>query len=143
MSKDKPNEGFNESDEFYMDESELFEENQMTLIEQQLDLVLSEMEKKVVECRENLSYSEQHDFKTNFEIIARYVTAISEISMLQADVDAGIIEEEVVIEKIKGITLRVKELSFDDLNDYAKQNGTEVKVVAEDKDAQDDDDFNF
>ena len=97
--RDNGNDGYNENDDFYMDESELFAENQMTLIEQQMDLVLEEMEKKVAECRENLSYSEQHDFKTNFEIIARYVTAISEISMLQGEVDAGIIEEAVVIEK--------------------------------------------
>lgn len=142
MSKDKDN-GYNENDEFYMDEDELFAENQMTLIEQQMDLVLQEMEKKVAECRENLTYSEQHDFKTNFEIIARYVTAISEISMLQADVEAGTIEEALVIEKIKGITLRVKELTFEDINDYAKQNGTDVKTVSPDSPIEDNDDFDF
>jgi hypothetical protein len=139
MSKD----GYNESDDFYMDDSELAAENQMTLIEQQMDLVLGEMEKKVAECRDNLAYSEQHDFKTNFEIIARYVTAISEISMLQADVEAGTIEEAVVLEKIKGITLRVKELSFEDINDYAKQNGTEAKTVSPDAPIEDNDDFDF
>jgi len=140
MAKDKDD--YNQNDEFFMNEEELFAETQQTIIDTELDKVLEAMEKKIAEARENLGYAEKGEFQQNVQMISRYVTAIIEIEQLEKLLEDGETSEDEVLDRIQKINLSVKELTFTDLTEYEKANKGETQV-ADDKDIEDPDEFDF
>jgi Fe-S-cluster formation regulator IscX/YfhJ len=133
-------------DEFELNDDELSAESQMSIADEQKVKVLNNIKTKIDEAISNLNYSEKEEFKTNFSIIARYVSVIIDIENMEQDEN---ISEEELLEAIEAIEITVKELSFQDLKEIESKSKT-VDLGNSDNDGDTpkgpsatDDDFDF
>jgi hypothetical protein len=127
-------------DDFILNESELHKENETSKVGKAKADILKVVSKKIKEAEDNLNYSENSEFENNINIASRYLTAIMEINMMEADKS---IEESVLLEKISKIEIRVKELSIEDLR-KGDTDGDAPGIIIKDTDTKlDDNDFNF
>jgi hypothetical protein len=128
------------SDEFFLNDDELFEENSMSDIDKaKLDL-LEFVEKKVQEAKDNLTYSETAEFDTNINTISRYITGIMEINMAESDPE---LSEDDIVQMIKVVEQRTKELSIEDLRKMKKEKEAAPASLGSDTEDFSDDDFQF
>jgi Fe-S-cluster formation regulator IscX/YfhJ len=134
-------------DEFELNDDELSAESQMSIADEQKVKVLNNIKTKIEEAISNLNYSEKEEFKTNFSIIARYVSVIIDIENMEQDPD---ITEEELLEAIESIEITVKELSFQDLKEIENKSKTVNLGETGDNDgdkpkgpSSTDDDFDF
>lgn len=132
-------------DDFFLDDDELSGESQLSMADEQKIKVLETIKTKIDETIANLKYSEKEEFKTNFSIIARYVSTIIDIEAMEQDEN---ISEEELLEAIEHIEITVKELSFQDLREIERKSKT-VELDTGDNDGDKpkgpvvDDDFDF
>jgi hypothetical protein len=129
-------------DDFELNEDELAAESQLSIADEEKIKILEVMKKKIIEAIDNLKYSEKEEYKANFAVISRYVSAIIDIEQMEQNPE---ISKEELLEAIEKIEITVKELSFQDLKQMEEKSKT---VIVEDEEdngdsKKTDDDFDF
>lgn len=120
-------------DDFFLDDGELGDESQLSIVDEAKLKILETIESKIKEAKDNINFFERSEFQTNFSIISRYVGAIIDIERLEEN-DENLSDEE-IIERIEEIELTAKELSFNDLKEY---NNKDNKIEFDKNDDSDD-----
>jgi hypothetical protein len=131
-------------DDFELNEEELAAESQLSIADEEKIKILEVMKKKITEAIDNLKYSEKEEYKANFAVISRYVSAIIDIEQMEQNPE---ISKEELLEAIEKIEITVKELSFQDLKQMEEKSKTVIVEDDEENKSDDknktDDDFDF
>jgi hypothetical protein len=133
---------YNDNDDFFLDDSELFEDNQLSLADKAKIKVLEKFKEKLDEAINNIEYLEKSEYRSNLNIIARFVGEIMQIEQMEEAQKEGAVTEEQLLEAIETIEMRIKEITISDLQKLENKNET-VEVNTDNTKGGIDDDFDF
>lgn len=101
-----------EADDFYLDDDELGEENQMSMVDEAIYKSLEGMQKSITELMNNLKFNEVQDQKNSLRLIAMHLDS----AITLANIDENNLTEEEVFEEIEKVLKQTTELTFSNID---------------------------
>ena len=101
-----------EDDGFYLDDDELGEDNQMTLVEEAVFKTVEAMEKTLKEFKDNLRFREIQDQESQVRILSSHLDSILKLR----NIDTSELSEEEIFEEIENVYKRTTELTFSNID---------------------------
>lgn len=112
-----------EDDDFFINDDELAEENQLTITDTAMMNLLDSIIRAAQDMKDNLKFSEKTDSRNNLQLITSFVGCLNELS--KADLDKLSADEaESIIDKILRQTT---ELTFNNIDEVLP--GTEEEIT--------------
>lgn len=102
-----------DNDDFFIDDNELAEDNQMSLVDDAICKSIDAMEKVIKDLRSNLIFNEQKDARNNLRLLSMHLDAAIQL----AGIDESELSEEEVYDKIEAVIKQTTELTFTNMND--------------------------
>lgn len=99
-------------DDFFLDDSELAQDNQMTIVDDAIYKSLDSMEKAITELKNNLKFNEQVDAMASLKILSMHLDSAIRL----ARIDEDNLSEEEVQEEIENVIKQTTELTFANIN---------------------------
>lgn len=122
-------------DEFELPESDLNDDEELSEIDEQKLKLVNQIIEYAEMVKDNIQFKEKSEYVINFRVLARYVSQMTELDML----DNEELPEEELLEKLKEIEMSVKELSVSDLRTVEEDYEEGKKLSLDDIDKKDDD----
>ena len=107
--------------DFFIDDNELAEDNQMSMVDDAIMKSLNAMEKAIADMKQNLQFNEASDARHNLRIISMHLDSAIRLS----DIDSEGLSEEEVFEEIEKVIKQTTQLTFSNMNDILPQEETQ------------------
>ena len=72
-----------DNDDFYIDDNELAEDNQMSLVDDAILKAVNSMEKVLNDLKNNLKFNEQNDARHNLRILSMHLDSAIQLSRIE------------------------------------------------------------
>jgi hypothetical protein len=102
-----------EDGDFYIDDDELAEDNQMSLVDDAILKAVTSMEKALNDLKNNLKFNEQNDARHNLRILSMHLDSAIQLSRIEEDE----LSEEEVYEAIENVIKQTTELTFSNMDE--------------------------
>lgn len=103
--------------DFFIDDDELAEDNQMSVVDDAIMKSLDAMEKVIADMKNNLKFNEQQDARHNLRILTMHLDSAIRLS----EIDEKGLSDEEVFEEIEKVIKQTTQLTFSNMNDLLPQ----------------------
>lgn len=117
-----------EDDDFFINDDELAEDNQETIIDISKTKLLDSLIKSANDMKGNLKFNEQSEAGSNLRMITSYVDSLLKLEQL----DAEQFSDEEIEEEIDKILKSTTELTFGNINEVLPDEPEETKMISDD-----------
>lgn len=125
--------------DFFIDDDELAEDNQMSVVDDAIMKSLDAMEKAIADMKNNLKFNEQQDAKNNLRILTMHLDSAIKLS----EIDEEGLSDEEVYEIIEQVIKQTTQLTFSNMNDLLPQAEPETAQTFDSNTAEGSTDFDF
>lgn len=115
------------NDDFFLNDDELAEDNQITIVDTARTKLLESIIKSSKDMIDNLKFNEQSEAESNTRLISSYVDSLLRLGA----VDLSQLSEEEAEEEIDKILKSTTELTFSNMNDVLPEEEPEISVEEE------------
>jgi len=124
-----------EDDEFYLNDDDLAEDNQLTILDLAMEKVVDSIIKTASAIKTNIKFNEHGDRSSNINILSSLTSALIE---LDSEVVNDLSDEEVQ-QMIENVLKQTTELTFANIDKVIKDDDDEEQTSNNDSDSFDDD----
>ena len=112
-------------DDFFINDDELAEDNQLTIVDTARIDLLKTMKKTADDMISNLQFNEKNEAMTNTRLLAGYMDSL--IKLAEIELSDNLSDEEVA-EEIDKVLKQTTELTFGNINDVLKDEGEATEM---------------
>lgn len=125
--------------DFFIDDDELAEDNQMSVVDDAIMKSLDAMEKVIADMKNNLKFNEQQGARHNLRILTMHLDSAIKLS----EINERELSDEEVFEEIEKVIKQTTQLTFSNMNDVLPQTEPSAELNTTGTGGNVDTDFDF